>query len=1182
MHHRYLRQIQNLFWSEKHGLTTWRCLALVCLISAVTLNIYPPLKADTRSNAQTTLTKLLSLTDSLTENAAYIAAESVATIGLDLAISTLPPHSCQLPQWFITAGRAHLQMGSLVEAESLLQTGHEIQIQQACPDSLLYLASLRSLYWLNLEQNDLPEAEKWINLTLTLSRQINGERSAATAVDMNRLATLRLKQDASEEAIELLSSAINLVESEWGADHEALCSLYQDLGTAVKQSGQFEEAVRLYQHCLPIAQKHWGMNHPKITGILNGLAVVYRQLGKFKEAEALYQQCLDIRVRANGPDHPGVAAVLNNLSVVLYHLGDYTGAAEISRRCLAIRRRAFGDEHGGVAVAMMNLSFMLSGSGHDTESISLCRQAIRIMENLYGPDHTQTARALNRLAVILRLRGELNEAEALFRRCLGIVESTRREPHPDGATYKGEIAFCLLKQGRLTEAEQFFEAAVSDTEILFGRNSSQIAVRKRGLGHLLLMQGKPDEALAMFEETLAILEEKYGPDHTALLISLEGLVAINIQLGLYDKAHQYADRFQMICTHSTEANSVRPVIAKLLYSALQGFEQKWEPALEHGRQAVDLALAAQADLLETSCEQEAILYASLPKQITNRLVGILHQAQFVPDETLADVFALVAGTHGQVLDLLAHRRRRILQVADSSETSAQYRQLISSTQQLANLSLSYISGRQVSEVRLAEAREAKRAAERSLAESSSKDSGITGGLNRGTFLSAETIGASLETNSVMVQMVRFPLQPNYPSLYSMTGSKPELWRSPGSGENFGAFYLYKPESGDWQLKFQNLGNADSLDESITTYLNTIESVPPGYRPTPRDESLFRQEARALYKLLWEPMGRWLEETGHYDSSNNPTVFIIPESHLHRIDFNTLLGPEETLVIENWRVHLLSSSRDMIRFSTGAPNRDSSQNADRSTGSADEIFIVGNPELGNGSSAPDPDSIIDESVSRIDPARGGNFLSSDRGGMSLPGAELEAKEIAEIYQKRNHEKVTLLIGPEATETAVKQQFRGKSIIHLATHGFYCNYRDDVISNYINPLVTSGLHLAVSAEDDGWLTAQELIGLDLGGLDWVVLSSCNSALGQVIPGEGLAGLRRAFEIAGAKTTIMALWRIGDLTTRELMCRLYQNRLSGLSTIDAIREAELDLLRNQRNRYGRIHPTLWGGIVAEGAWK
>jgi CHAT domain-containing protein len=109
------------------------------------------------------------------------------------------------------------------------------------------------------------------------------------------------------------------------------------------------------------------------------------------------------------------------------------------------------------------------------------------------------------------------------------------------------------------------------------------------------------------------------------------------------------------------------------------------------------------------------------------------------------------------------------------------------------------------------------------------------------------------------------------------------------------------------------------------------------------------------------------------------------------------------------------------------------------------------------------------------------------------------------------------------------------------------------------------------------------LNLQGVEWAVLSACNTGVGEVKAGEGVFGLRRAFQVAGVRTVIMSLWPVDDQATRVWMRALYQNRLQKrLSTADAVREASLSALRQRRARGESTHPFYWAAFVAAGDWR
>ncbi len=142
---------------------------------------------------------------------------------------------------------------------------------------------------------------------------------------------------------------------------------------------------------------------------------------------------------------------------------------------------------------------------------------------------------------------------------------------------------------------------------------------------------------------------------------------------------------------------------------------------------------------------------------------------------------------------------------------------------------------------------------------------------------------------------------------------------------------------------------------------------------------------------------------------------------------------------------------------------------------------------------------------------------------------------------------------------------------------------------SPLLLTGLVFAGanlkgrSGRDDGILTAEEIAGLNLRGTEWAVLSACDTGLGEIRAGEGVFGLRRAFQIAGVRTVIMSLWSVDDQATREWMNALYRGRLQErLDTVAAVRNASLSVLQGRRSKGLSTHPFYWAAFVAAGDWR
>ena len=225
---------------------------------------------------------------------------------------------------------------------------------------------------------------------------------------------------------------------------------------------------------------------------------------------------------------------------------------------------------------------------------------------------------------------------------------------------------------------------------------------------------------------------------------------------------------------------------------------------------------------------------------------------------------------------------------------------------------------------------------------------------------------------------------------------------------------------------------------------------------------------------------------------------------------------------------------------------------------------------------------------------------------LPGTRREAET---IVRELSGQDVHLYKDKQAVEGVVKK-LRSPRILHLATHGFFLEDQDQSAwlnkdvrgmtlsgfsgqpvppTTFENPLLRSGLVLAganhVGADqvrewaDDGILTALEISGIPLSGTDLVVLSACETGLGETFVGEGVFGLRRAFQLAGARTVVMSLWSVPDEETATLMGDFYRRLKAGRGKARALQEASLALMKARRERYGAAHPFYWGAFVSVG---
>ena len=253
-----------------------------------------------------------------------------------------------------------------------------------------------------------------------------------------------------------------------------------------------------------------------------------------------------------------------------------------------------------------------------------------------------------------------------------------------------------------------------------------------------------------------------------------------------------------------------------------------------------------------------------------------------------------------------------------------------------------------------------------------------------------------------------------------------------------------------------------------------------------------------------------------------------------------------------------------------------------------------------------------------PAAGGTFDGPRWTPFAaLPATDREVERVAAQWSSLAGD-VVRLSGAGATEAAVRSLSPGRRVVHLATHGFFvdprCGHgagggrgigglapaadsaappaRDaQAATDADNPLRLSGLALAGAnrrssapeGADDGILTAEELAALDLAGVEWVVLSACDTGVGSLGAGEGVFGLRRALRIAGARTVVSSLWAVEDESALRWMESLYRRRLrESQDAVASVNGAMRDELSRRRAAGESTHPFYWAGFVASADWR
>ena len=350
----------------------------------------------------------------------------------------------------------------------------------------------------------------------------------------------------------------------------------------------------------------------------------------------------------------------------------------------------------------------------------------------------------------------------------------------------------------------------------------------------------------------------------------------------------------------------------------------------------------------------------------------------------------------------------------------------------------------------------------------------------------------------------------------------------------------------------SLGNAKELDALVENWTEVLAYRDEHSGGSP--QSRVDERGRRVTDALWRPLAPLLDGADH--------LIVVPDGALASMPWGALPIDGDKYLIEERLITYLAASTDLLR----APTEPGSG-----------LFAVGGLDFGE-AAAPDSGLLA---------MRGAGC--NDGLWAALPGTAAEVGDISDRYRRYAKSEPLRLTGQDATEAAVNQQMGGHRYVHFATHGFFAT---GACTSYTegsdHPMVMSGLVLSSANEPpegaqfwDGILTAEEVGTLDLRGTELVVLSGCETGLGSQHPGEGVQGLRRAFALAGAQSTIMSLWSVTDEGTAQLMDALYQKmwrRRRALAPAQALRAAQLDILALSRSQ-GDARPGDWSGFILSG---
>jgi CHAT domain-containing protein/Tfp pilus assembly protein PilF len=1052
--------------------------------------------------------------------------------------------------------------GDYAKAEPLFTRGlaiYEKTLGAEHPYTAMLLNNFAGLYQ---AKGDAAKAEPLYLRALAITEKNLGKDHPDIAGLLSRLASLYLTKGNYTQAEPLFTRALAIYDKTLGPEHPYTAIVLNNLVDLYGAINNDANAEPLYVRLLAIDEKNFDKDPLKVATDLHSLAYRYEKKGDYAKAETMCLRALAIREQVLGKDHPDVATSLSALAVLYEANGEYTKAEPMLVRALAIDEKVYGKNHPEIASDMGNLANLYQEKGDYAQAELLYVRALATYEGVSDTDTRHVPPLLNNLAFLYIKKGDYVKAEPLYLRALAILEKSLGKDHPDTAFPVKGLAGLYYAKGDYAQAEPLFIRALAIRERALGPEHPQVAISLSDLAALYNSKGDSEKAEPLYIRSLAIAEKAFGKDHPYTATGLNNLANLYRERGNYAQAETLYLRALAICEKTLDTTHYDTAITLNSLALLYNAEGDYARAADFQSRCNDIIDRNLINNLASGSERQKLTYLNQTSSYLDLTISL--HVQSTPNDLNAQRAAL---------KVLLQRKGRVLD-AMTDTFAILRRHLLPEDRELLSHFLAIRSQLSVLALRgpRQEGLEKHQANLKAIAEQEEK---LQNDISRRSV--AFRVQLQTQSKPVTIEEVQKALPPGaalveFAQYHPIVPKKSDADKNPGK-PRYVVFVL--PSQGE--SLWADLGDAESINQMVDAFRRALRDK---YRHD------VKRLARMVDQKVMQPVRNLLGQTHR--------VFIAPDSALNLIPFAALVDEAGDYLVNKYHFTYLTSGRDLLRL------RDKVESKAAPVVMADADFdkAATGMNASQGQQAANHTSQGDDANNDIDKTTGPRI-----GGIEfepLKRLTASAEEARDV--KAALPQATVYLRGAATETILKQ-VASPSILHIATHGFFLEEevkpgekisestriatrkkKEELRPNVRleSPALRSGLFFAganrgKSGEDDGVLTALEAAGLDLWGTKLVVLSACDTGVGEVVNGEGVQGLRRALVLAGSESQIMSLWPVSDRGTRDLMIDYYKRLQAGQGRSEALRQAQLKMLKNPQ----RQHPYYWASFIQSGEW-
>jgi CHAT domain-containing protein/lipopolysaccharide biosynthesis regulator YciM len=900
-----------------------------------------------------------------------------------------------------------------------------------------------------------------------------------------------------------------------------------------------DEKIQLWQLFLEIAKEYFGEDHINYARTLFQVGNFYIDAGIYTNAVTLYEQGLSIFGKKQ-TETLEYAAYLNNLGYLNFRQSRFDKSLALCEKALIIYKRILGEEHSLYTQQLSNIAVIYLQIDEYDKALPIYQQALAIFKKKFGEESAIYAMKLSEL-------GELYDRMGLYQKALPIlqkaVELNKKVAGEESLNYVWALTYLGNVYRYMRDYEKaisVYEQVLAIKEKLLGKEHPEYVISLNDLVSGYINLRDFTKALALLQQEGDIINKRFGKDHPAYELHVARLGWCFYDMQQYEKAIPFFEEQLAIqkkkyaedhpasvgvlndlafsYANTNRMNEAFPLLTKACTINLKYLERQYSILSE--KEKINLAYenSQKFDFFSSIVFRNNITYpAALIQLYNNELLrkggalqnqmDVLRSIRLSGDTTILHLYDAWKTNNQNIARQMSRPIKSRTPYLDSlKEVNNEYEQILS------------------------------------------RSSTVFRNGWRFNTLNTANISKSLASHEAAIEFHRFRVyhgkEISDSAMYAATiilpnDSVPHI------------VYLFEEK----QLK--KLLQPAVIKKSSYVAVQNLYSSSPSNNP--------------LYNLIWKPLEKYLKQT--------TTVYFAPSRLLHRISFAALPIDGRKTLADKYQLNQMLSTRSILNpFNAQKPQTASLWG---------NIWYESDISIASRSLTRSSDD--DSALSSFNLYTFDTRNNRGDGWRPLPATKLEVDSIKKLFNKAV---VNTSIFME--QSAAEEDFKALSgnspqVLHLATHGFFLpvpdKKDDEDASNAFtvqeNPMFRSGLVLAGGnqtwkggvpdeGKEDGILTAFEIAQMDLSNTNLVVLSACETALGDIQGNEGVIGLQRALKMAGVKQMMLSLWKVPDKPTMELITSFYKYWLNGQSPRQALRSAQLQLKKKYPSPY------FWGGFV------